>query len=63
MLRNKLTPLFLGALLCLSTAAGAQGVGTQVPTSLQLQDFSQTPATSFGDLFGRAVLLEFFAHW
>lgn len=63
MLRTTLISLALGALGSLDTLASAQGVGTQVPGTLQLQDFAQSPATSYGDLFGRAVLLEFFAHW
>ena len=65
MLRNMLArfvPLVLSA-LALGSAANAQEVGSQVPSSLQLQDFAQTSATSYGDLFGRVVLLEFFAHW
>jgi hypothetical protein len=66
MLRNTLTrfvPAVLGALGSLGAAASAQEVGSQVPNTLLLQDFDQTSATSYGDLFGRAVLLEFFAHW
>ena len=62
MLRNPIA----GALLAftgLTGVASAQGVGTQIPTRLQLEDFAQTGARSFEDFLGRAVLLEFFAHW
>ena len=34
------------------------GIVGRLPVS-----FAQTSVTSYGDLFGRAVLLEFFAHW
>ena len=47
----------------LGATAGAQSVGKQVPSSVELEDFSQTEARSYGDLFGRAVLIEFFAYW
>lgn len=40
----------------------AQGVGSKVP-QVELEDFSQTPAKSFEDFTGRAVLIEFFAYW
>ncbi len=39
----------------------AQGVGSRVP-EIELDDFSQTPAESFDDYQGRAVLIEFFAY-
>ena len=61
LLRTKLIPLALGLLL--GVAAEAQSVGKQVPSSVELEDFSQTEARSYGDLFGRAVLIEFFAYW
>jgi hypothetical protein len=60
MLRTKLIPLVLGLL---GATAGAQSVGKQVPSSVELEDFAQTEASSYGDLFGRAVLIEFFAYW
>jgi hypothetical protein len=60
----KLTqPLVALALsLPLGGALAAQGVGTKLPP-LELEDFTQTAAKSFEDYFGRAVLIEFFAHW
>jgi hypothetical protein len=42
--------------------AAAQGVGSKVP-AIELEGFSQTPAKSYDDYLGRAVLLEFFAYW
>ena len=55
------------ALLTLALVSGAalghaQGVGSQLPKS-SLRDFGLTDATSLDDFYGRAVLLEFFAHW
>lgn len=38
------------------------GEGDLLPT-IELVDFAQTPASSFEEYFGQAVLLEFFAHW
>ena len=40
----------------------AQDVGTTV-SAVELEDFAQTKAKSYDDLFGRAVLFEFFAYW
>lgn len=40
----------------------AQGVGSKMP-EVELEDYSQTPAKSFDDFMGRAVLIEFFAYW
>jgi hypothetical protein len=48
--------------LGLVTAVPAQGVGSKVP-ALELEDFAQTPAKSYEDFLGRAVLIEFFAYW
>jgi len=62
MLQNPIAGVLL-ALSGLAGAAGAQGVGTQIPLQLQLEDFAQTEARAFDDFLGRAVLLEFFAHW
>lgn len=42
--------------------AQAQGVGSKLP-EVELEGFSQTPAKSFEDYTGRAVLIEFFAYW
>ena len=58
-MRRFLLPL---ALLVASGLSSAQNVGSQLP-SVELEDFSKTKATSFDDFLGRAVLLEFFAHW
>ena len=40
----------------------AQDVGQSLPP-VELEDFAQTPAKSFDDFLGRAVLIEFFAYW
>ena len=50
------------ALLGLELPAAAQDVGSRVG-AFELEDWSQTSARSYDDLFGRAVLLEFFAYW
>lgn len=50
------------ALVVLGTAARAQGVGTTFP-DVTLERFAQTSATSLDDYWGRALLIEFFAHW
>lgn len=60
MLAKTLIPLALGAL---GVTASAQGVGSQIPDSIELEGLSQTGAQSFDDFMGRAVLLEFFAYW
>ena len=57
MLRRTLLALFL-----LSLVGHAQGIGSRLPKS-SLRDFGLTEATSLDDFYGRAVLLEFFAHW
>ena len=59
MLRGLSIPL---AALLLSGSAGAQEPGSRLP-EVKLRDFTQTEASSFDDFYGRAVLLEFFAHW
>jgi hypothetical protein len=38
------------------------GVGDPLP-EVTLEGFTQTKATTFEDLAGRAVLFEFFAYW
>ena len=40
----------------------AQEVGSKMP-NVELEDYSQTPAKSYDDFLGRAVLIEFFAYW
>ena len=54
--------LIPAALALLASAAGGQTVGTRLP-EVELTGFSQTKATEFSDLTGRAVLFEFFAYW
>jgi len=60
MFRHVLTTLTLGVL---GAVAGAQGVGSQLLAEVEIEDLSQTGARSFEDLYGRALLLEFFAFW
>jgi hypothetical protein len=50
------------AALVLAGTLSAQGVGSKLP-KVELEDYSQTPARSFDDYSGRAVLIEFFAFW
>lgn len=58
-----LVPLLaLGALGAAPSSAGAQGVGSKL-TGVELEGLAQTPAKSFADYQGRAVLIEFFAYW
>lgn len=51
-------------LACVAAAvlSQAQGVGSKLPP-IELEDYAQTPAKSFDDFMGRAVLIEFFAYW
>jgi len=60
----KLTRTWLAALALLASPllASGQGVGSKLP-ALELEGYSQTPAQSFDDYLGRAVLIEFFAYW
>lgn len=60
-----LTTLALGAVAICARPATAQAVGSKVPLELTqtLQDFGQTPAKSFEEFAGRAVLIEFFENW
>lgn len=58
-IRTLLAPALL---LALGAVAPAQDVGSSVG-ALELTDLAQTEAESFGDMVGRAVLLEFFAYW
>jgi hypothetical protein len=58
-------PLFAAvttALVCATLAKGQLAVGDVLPPQA-LEEFSQTGATSYTDLAGRAVLFEFFAYW
>ena len=57
---NKWIPL---ALVLLGATASAQSVGKSIPDKIELKDFAQTEAQEYGDFFGRAVLIEFFAYW
>lgn len=59
-LARRVAPLLASALLV--ALSGAQGVGSRLP-SFDLKDFALTPATSLDDFGGRALLIEFFAHW
>lgn len=52
--------LVLGAL---AMPATAQSVGGGLPPKVELEDFGLTPAKSYDDFMGRAVLIEFFAYW
>ena len=58
-MRRLLLPLAFGFLGGISSA---QAVGTEL-TSVELEDFTLTKASKYDDFLGRAVLLEFFAHW
>ena len=57
--QKMLAPL---ALLALALLAAGQGVGSKLP-EMELEGYAQTPAKSFDDYLGRAVLIEFFAYW
>ncbi len=57
-MKRFLLPLALGLLSALGSAQIGQKVG-----EVELDDFAQTKAKSYDDLFGRAVLIEFFAYW
>ena len=52
------------ALVCaaLATLVQAQGVGSKMPV-VELEGYTNTPAKSYDDFLGRAVLIEFFAYW
>jgi len=47
----------------LAAVAPAPQVGSSLEPVDALEDFAQTPAGSFDDFAGRAVLIEFFAYW
>src|SRR5262245_61406638 len=57
----QLSRLFL-SLLSLCGTGAAQAVGSKLPPVV-LEGFAQTPAKSFEDYTGRAVLFDFFAYW
>ena len=44
-------------------ALAGLGQDATMPQEVALADFSGTEARSFEDLFGRAVLIEFWATW
>jgi hypothetical protein len=52
---------------CLAAAILAAGsvaqVGSPLPEKVDLEDFSQTKASSLDDFRGRALMIEFFAFW
>ncbi len=52
----------LAALVLLAAGGQAQAVGMPMPRP-EITGLSQTAAKSFAEFEGRAVLLEFFAHW
>lgn len=54
----------LAAIVCAAVPvlSFAQGVGSKLPV-VELEGYAKTPAKSFDDLTGRAVLIEFFAFW
>lgn len=63
MLRPLAIPFVLASFVTFGGAgARAQAVGSQLP-ELELTDLSQSKAASMEDFAGRALLLEFFAHW
>lgn len=60
--RLPLLGLVLAAATLCASPASAQGVGSKLP-AIQIEGLAQTPAKSFDDYLGRAVLIEFFAYW
>ncbi len=53
-------------LLAASLATGAapeQTIGRPIVEDVELEDFANVGAESFEQFTGRAVLVEFFAHW
>jgi hypothetical protein len=51
------------ALVALVLPTTAQGVGSTMPATVELEGYSQTKATGYEEFLGRAVLIEFFAYW
>ena len=60
MIRNIL--LASAATLGLCSALQADNLGKPLP-AFELKGLTQSPAESFDELAGRAVLIEFFAYW
>jgi len=60
MIRNMLMAAVVTTGLC--TTATADNVGKPLP-AFDLEGLSQSEASSFDELAGRAVLIEFFAYW
>ena len=54
----------LAFLTCAALAAPSrsQGIGSRMPVA-ELEGYANTPAKSFEEFTGRAVLIEFFAYW
>jgi len=48
--------------LGLCVTAAADNVGRAMP-AVELEGLTQSPAESYEELAGRAVLIEFFAYW
>ena len=60
-----LTSLLLSALAVTGqpiAPLAADKVGTQLPV-VEIEGLTQSPASSFEELTGRLVLIEFFAYW
>lgn len=61
-MRRPRTSILAFALAALSLPAIADNVGKPLPHA-ELEGFTQSPAKSFEDYLGRAVLIEYFAYW
>jgi hypothetical protein len=63
--RLGLLALAVGVVALAARPAAAQSVGSKVPAELTqaLEAFGDTPAKSFEEFAGRAVLIEFFEDW
>lgn len=60
MIRNMMLAGVMTLGLCVS--AVADNVGSAMP-AVELEGLTQSPAESYEELAGRAVLIEFFAYW
>lgn len=60
MIRNML--LACALTFALGSSVRADNLGKPLP-SVELEGLAQSPAEAFGELAGRAVLIEFFAYW
>lgn len=58
-----LIALGLGALVAFRPSAPAPMMPDGHLGEVELEGFTQTGATAFEDLVGRAVLIEYFAYW